>query len=257
MPYFAEVQDGDVVRVIVANTKQWCEKRLGGTWQEASDPYAASQAPGLESVTYPGPGYGVDPTFPERFAAKWVPPAPDPETGVWSSYARGDVRSHNGSLWKSTLDNNVWEPGVSGWHPEPEIEGVRPTWIQPTGSHDTWALGIEVVKGGKFYRSEIDDNATEPGAQGSEQFWTKIDEDGKDVIPEPTLEPWIAGGGTGVAGSYNQDINWGGTESVEVSHPNAQDGGNVWRFRSKIPANTTEPGTDGTLHRYWEPVERV
>ena len=43
----------------------------------------------------------------------------------------------------------------------------------------------------------------------------------------------------------------------EVSHPNAQDGGNVWRFRSNIDANTTEPGTDGTFHRWWEPVERL
>ena len=37
-----------------------------------------------------------------------------------------------------------------------------------------------------------------------------------------------------------------------VTHPNAQDGGTVWVFRSKIPANTTEPGTDD---RWWEPVE--
>jgi hypothetical protein len=39
-----------------------------------------------------------------------------------------------------------------------------------------------------------------------------------------------------------------------VSHPNAQDGGAVWVFSSKIAANTTEPGTDSTFHRWWQPI---
>lgn len=39
-----------------------------------------------------------------------------------------------------------------------------------------------------------------------------------------------------------------------VRHPNTNDGGTVWVYRSKIAANTTEPGTDGTFDRYWEPV---
>lgn len=29
---------------------------------------------------------------------------------------------------------------------------------------------------------------------------------------------------------------------------------NDWIFESKIDANTTEPGTDGAFHRWWEPV---
>ena len=40
----------------------------------------------------------------------------------------------------------------------------------------------------------------------------------------------------------------------EVQHPNAQDDGKLWLFRSKIAANVTVPGTDGTFHRWWEPV---
>ena len=43
----------------------------------------------------------------------------------------------------------------------------------------------------------------------------------------------------------------------EVTHPNPNDGGNVWLYRSKIDANTTEPGQDGTFDRWWEPVEAV
>lgn len=30
-------------------------------------------------------------------------------------YAKGDKVTHNGATWESTIDNNVWEPGVYGW----------------------------------------------------------------------------------------------------------------------------------------------
>ena len=30
-------------------------------------------------------------------------------------YQTGDKVTHNGSTWVSTIDNNVWEPGVYGW----------------------------------------------------------------------------------------------------------------------------------------------
>lgn len=30
-------------------------------------------------------------------------------------YAKGDKVKHNGKIWISTVDNNVWEPGVYGW----------------------------------------------------------------------------------------------------------------------------------------------
>ncbi len=43
-------------------------------------------------------------------------------TAIWSqplavedAYKLGDRVSHKGQLWKSTVDNNVWEPGVYGW----------------------------------------------------------------------------------------------------------------------------------------------
>lgn len=35
-------------------------------------------------------------------------------------YMKGDKVAHNGKIWESTCDNNVWEPGVYGWA---EIEG--------------------------------------------------------------------------------------------------------------------------------------
>ncbi len=30
-------------------------------------------------------------------------------------YAKGDKVMHNGKTWISTIDGNVWEPGVYGW----------------------------------------------------------------------------------------------------------------------------------------------
>ena len=32
-------------------------------------------------------------------------------------YMKGDKVRHNGTVWISTVDNNVWEPGVYGWDP--------------------------------------------------------------------------------------------------------------------------------------------
>lgn len=31
-------------------------------------------------------------------------------------YMQGDKVTHNGKTWISDIDNNVWEPGVYGWH---------------------------------------------------------------------------------------------------------------------------------------------
>lgn len=30
-------------------------------------------------------------------------------------YMMGDKVRHNGKIWISTIDNNVWEPGIFGW----------------------------------------------------------------------------------------------------------------------------------------------
>ena len=64
--------------------------------------------------------------------ADWTPEAapslfakvliPDPETiAEWEQpdstnpYAKGDKATHNGKMWISDIDGNVWEPGVYGW----------------------------------------------------------------------------------------------------------------------------------------------
>ena len=47
---------------------------------------------------------------------------PDPEViPEWEQpdstnpYMKGDKVTHNDKTWESTVDNNVWEPGVYGW----------------------------------------------------------------------------------------------------------------------------------------------
>lgn len=41
---------------------------------------------------------------------EWVQPQ-----GAHDAYAKGAKVTHNGKKWISTVDNNVWEPGVHGW----------------------------------------------------------------------------------------------------------------------------------------------
>ena len=44
-----------------------------------------------------------------RRAAPWEQPEST------NPYMKGDKVTHAGRTWVSTIDNNVWEPGVYGW----------------------------------------------------------------------------------------------------------------------------------------------
>lgn len=55
---------------------------------------------------------------PSLWAKVLIPPGTIPEWEQPSStnaYAKGDKVTHNGKMWESDVDNNVWEPGVYGW----------------------------------------------------------------------------------------------------------------------------------------------
>ena len=60
---------------------------------------------------------------PDTAASLWsVAADPTEEWPAWSqpvgahdAYAKGDKVSHNGKHWTSSVDSNVWEPGVYGW----------------------------------------------------------------------------------------------------------------------------------------------
>lgn len=42
-------------------------------------------------------------------------PLPWEQPDNTNPYMKGDKVTHNGKTWVSTIDNNVWEPGVYGW----------------------------------------------------------------------------------------------------------------------------------------------
>jgi hypothetical protein len=157
--YYAEVDNGIVLRVIVADDPEWVTDTLGGTWVQTADPYA----PPTE-VTYAGPGMGYADNLPNLFGALWQEPVADPE-GNWP-YNGGEIVWHEGRLWVNVTEGvpNVWEPGVSGWHDAPT--GGIPAWVQPTGSHDAYNIGDRVTHNGQTWTSTVDANVWEPGVFG-------------------------------------------------------------------------------------------
>lgn len=48
--------------------------------------------------------------MPDNVIPEWTQPQ-----GAHDAYKTGDIVTHNGQLWISTIDSNVWEPGVYGW----------------------------------------------------------------------------------------------------------------------------------------------
>lgn len=48
--------------------------------------------------------------FDESGTPIWTQPL-----GTHDAYQSGDIVMYNGQKWKSTVDNNVWQPGVYGW----------------------------------------------------------------------------------------------------------------------------------------------
>ncbi len=76
-----------------------------GLWRclighEAQDDWTPDQAPSLWArVLIPDP----------EVIPEWVQPEST------NPYNAGDKVRHNGKIWVSDLDGNVWEPGIYGW----------------------------------------------------------------------------------------------------------------------------------------------
>ena len=96
MAHYAKVEDGVVTQVIVADSQQWCETNLGGTWVQTSynTQGGVNDRVGGEALrkNYAGIGYlfdGVGFYAPQPFASwtkdeetyLWQPPTPMPEDG--------------------------------------------------------------------------------------------------------------------------------------------------------------------------------
>ena len=66
--------------------------------------WTPTNAPSLWAEILPG----QEGNEPEEGYAEWVQP------GAMNGYSTGDKVLHNGHLWESTQDDNVWEPGAVG-----------------------------------------------------------------------------------------------------------------------------------------------
>lgn len=112
--------------------------------------------------------------------------------GTRGMYQIGDVCTYNGVIYRSTMDNNVWQPSAypQGWEevdisggvisqpeepeeptPEPE-EPKYPDFIQPTGAHDAYHIGDRVIYNGKLYECILDGNVYSP--DDYPQGWKEI-----------------------------------------------------------------------------------
>ena len=78
---------GDLYRCVQAHTSQadWTPTAAASLWAKIGDP----------TVEWP----------------EWSQPV-----GAHDAYSAGDKVSHNGKHYVSTIDANVWEPGVYGWN---------------------------------------------------------------------------------------------------------------------------------------------
>ena len=68
----------------------------------SNEAYPPNTAVSLWALILPGQG-GTD-------IGEWVQP------DSTNPYMKGDRVTHNDQVWESDYDNNVWEPGVFGWH---------------------------------------------------------------------------------------------------------------------------------------------
>jgi hypothetical protein len=106
MAHFAEVNsDNVVVRVIVADTKEWCENNLGGTWVQTSYNTHGGQHPEGRPLhkNYAGIGYhwdGVGFFAPQPFPSwtknedtyLWESPVPMPTDGKLYTWNEADQK---------------------------------------------------------------------------------------------------------------------------------------------------------------------
>lgn len=95
MAHFAEVIDGIVDRVIVADSKEWCEANLGGTWVQTSyNTFGGVHKDGGTPIgknfagigyTWDGTGFAAPRPFPSwtlnADSYLWEAPTPRPEDG--------------------------------------------------------------------------------------------------------------------------------------------------------------------------------
>jgi len=226
MNYAALVDANDDVQQVIVipegETEAYCTALgLAGTWRHAPVLCAIGQH------HHEG-----------EFFSYWfqIPGADTGPDGAESGFPEGFETWHNGKAWVSRVDFNVNEP----------LDDAATTWSRKDGQYVTpagwqYQVGEEVQEAGTWYRVK---QATSFAPSASPAQYDELTGPGGDVVV-PEIAAWVQPATPQDAYNFPD----------RVTHPNAQDGGNVWIFESAINANTTEPGTDGTFHRWWTPIE--
>ncbi|NNG20488.1 hypothetical protein HJ590_13115 [Naumannella sp. ID2617S] len=59
-------------------------------------------------------------------------------------YPKGWTVTDGGKMWESTMNGNVFKPGVSGWR-EKTVDGKAAPYRMPSGSHDAYNTGDQML----------------------------------------------------------------------------------------------------------------
>ena len=104
MAHFAKVVDGIVEQVIVADTKEWCEANLGGTWVQTSYNTRGNQHPEGRPLhkNYAGIGF------------------------TWDGTGFAEPKPYDS--WTLDTETYLWNAPT----PMPVEEGKLITWDEPT-----------------------------------------------------------------------------------------------------------------------------
>lgn len=78
-----------------------------------------------------------------------------------NGYATGDIVSYNGKYYKSTADNNVYEPGTTG-APWKKCDENGNNVVDEYVAGAAYATGDQVIYNGVIYTSLIDNNVWSP-----------------------------------------------------------------------------------------------
>jgi len=158
---------------------------------------------------------------PEDFAEQWKPDGTtyNDAGSTVSGYPLGAIVEHNKKQWRSQIEGNVWEPGVSGWA---DVNSDVPEWIQPTGSHNAYVIDAVVRHNDKLWKSLVSSNVWEPGVSGWREE-AMLSPEGEEIPPE-----WVQP--TGAHDAYQIDD--------VVTHNGEQ-------WKSTVSDNVWEPGVYG------------
>ena len=121
-------------------------------------------------------------------AQPWVQPQ-----GTVGMYALDAVVTDGGYTWISTIKDNVWRPGTSGWRRAWTDAAQIPDYVHPTGAHDMTQQGAVVRFRGQVWEA-LKTTAYDP-TENPADWKRRTDLEGGQAPVDPPAgdPPWVAG----------------------------------------------------------------